>query len=247
MHNRTTRWIRIAAALLALASVDAQAIAIYGASSGSFVATANCAAPQCQIVNTANGPNSQVQWLGGFWGLSGSSALTADPVHFGTSTGASNVVIGELTWVDNSIWGLGAPNTSGIDWLLNVAFTTPGSSSGVQLFNLSIANPLPSPGSGTPGMSLSDLNGLSFSLANVVVNDFRYSVINLPAAGAASNCRAGDYFWGWCGASAGALLITADFSSIGIPEPSLLLLLAAGLLGAGIVAIRHQPRVARAR
>jgi hypothetical protein len=237
--NRKSVLTGSAAALLALASLSAQAVAIYGTSTGSFLATSNCAAPKCQIINSSAGPNSEVVWIPGY--PFSYSALAADPFSFSTGTGAKNVVVGELTWVNNAIYGLGPPNTSGIDWLLSVAFVTPGSTSGVQLFNVDIANPLSPTANGTPGIGLSDLGNLSFSLAGILVNDFRYTLIQPTST--LGDCR--DSYWGGCGSTWGALLVTADFTalarSVGVPEPASLFLLGGGLLAvAGAVAVRRR-------
>ncbi len=236
--------------LVALAVSAAHAIPIVGTSAGSFSTLGSCdnsgASRDCRIVNTAtNGVDTQVQW--------GSTSASTDFVHPSTLTSvdlainaltpALGVQIGQLDWFNSATIATSDLDSLSVDWKLTLAFTSPNSVSGSEVFDLTIDNPLNPAGDLLHGLLLADLSSLNskINLNGVSITNLRYLVVDGATSGTT-------YFtnsvWYNDENNWASLYILADFTATPakVPEPTTLGLLGVGLLVGGIVLMRMRRR-----
>jgi hypothetical protein len=241
-------WMLIVAVVASLTFLagPASAVPIVGSSYGSFSSLSSCDSSgwgqNCRIVDTSNGPNTQVQWGStSIIPFQNPSTLTAVDVTIDRLTPANDVVIARLDWYNSATWAQNDLNDFGVNWLLTVTFTQPSGTGDSEQFNLSITNPLNPPGDHITGLTLGDLSNLSFSLAGVTVSDLRYSVLDGAGSGTSSiSFNNGNGNWYNPENNWASLLITADFNTNGagvpipVATPGALLLLGGGLVGLSV-------------
>lgn len=205
----------------------ASAAPVSFSSNGGFSNITGCISgnPSCSI--SANG--NVLDMSGG-----NNSTLTAN--DFGAvsfNTNANDVLIGQITWVNNASGGFFTPTDQNFNVLyaLTLAFTQPTADTAGQSFNLNIQQPTNPPGDRVSGFVISGLPA-SFNLGGVNVSDIRFSV-------AGGGSFAGGV-WSNPEGNTSRLNLTADFTAV--PEPMTLSQFGAGLVGLAAVQRRRQPR-----
>jgi hypothetical protein len=231
--------------LLATAfSYSAHAIPIVGSSGGSFTNLSSCDSTvpyqNCRIVGSTNGANTQVQWGSTSWysDFIRPSTLTSVDVQIDTNTDSGlGVVIGRLDWYNSATLAKSDLNDLAVRWTLSLNFTAPSGpdTSGNEVFDLTIYNPLNPPGDLLHGLRLADLSSLDnpVSLAGVSMTNLRYSLIDAPGGGIATF---ENNVWYNDEDNTSTMLILADFRArvAQVPEPAGLTLLGLGLIAVAI-------------
>ena len=223
-------------------AVSAHAIPIVGTSFGSFSSLGSCdnsgGSRDCRIVTTAaNGPDTQVQWgsTSDSTEFVSPSTLTSVDLNINAGTPALGTQIGRLDWFNSATIAAEDLDSLSVDWKLTLAFTSPNSASGSEVFDLTIDNPLNPAGDLVHGLLLADLNSLDakINLNGVSITNLRYAVVDSAATSGTSYFSNNVWFndennWS-------SLYIMADFTATAtkVPEPTTLALLGLGLLIAG--------------
>lgn len=241
MSVRTAR-LALAACAFGITAA-ASAAPVVGGSLGSFSNLGGCASTgasrDCRVVNTSNGPSSELQWgsTSSSRNFASPSTLTARATGWAFGTPANDVVLARLDWFNSATRADRTPDELSARWNLAMAFALPRGSrdpGAFEAFDLSIVN-APNPGGDLlSGFTLVDLAGIELSLAGVRISDMKYSV-----TGGVSSLSA-DRVWFNPEGNLSSLLITADFSTV--PEPGVFALL--GLGAVGVVAARRKQRPA---
>jgi hypothetical protein len=200
--------------LLGAGTQNSQA-AMSGFGSGLFTNVSGCASsvspPNCSITDG----ESQAQW-------GSDSTLTADDSSFHLSTTpATNVVLGELTWFDASS---SSKAPFDLNYFLSMSFLAPHAALSPFTTALQIDN---ANSDGDDVFSLSDLTNLEARL-NSLLNPLGTEVSDLHYAVDGSSILSGSN-WSNADGTTSDLFIEADFSAV--PEPASLALMGAGLFG----------------
>ena len=234
----------------------AQAAPVVGSSSGSFTnpdpsgPASTCSNNPGQAVCGVQGTgNSQLYWGStqeGYYDwfghpyqqITNPSTLTANPVTINTSTPTNDTVIGSLTWFNSSTLSDRTPSALTSTYTLNVGFTVPAGSTGdSQAFSITIENtPNPQGDYIVNGLTLTNLDGLSFSLPGITVSDLHYvCATGCGRNGATFTTSSNSSSWFNPEGNTSTLEIVADFTQTATPEPASMTVLGAGLVGLGLV------------
>jgi hypothetical protein len=218
----------VAAAFVGMSSAGTAPISF--SSNGSFSTISGCSAGAFGLggCNISGGGNNL--------DMSGSnnSTLTANdfgPVAFNTD--ANDVLIGQITWVNNASGNALFPTDKlfSVIYSLLLNFTEPNADAANQIFNLTVQQPTNPPGDTVNGFVIGGLPA-TFNLGGVSVTDIRFTEVGAGsfAAGLWSNPELGT----------SQLRLTADFTAV--PEPATLTLFGVGILGLAALKRRRQQR-----
>ena len=198
---------------------------------GNFSNVTNCSggSPGCSITNNGNVLN-----MSGASNQNKPSTLTiTDIVGTNVPTNANDYVIGKITWVNLATYN--TDQNFNVKYTFTLNFTSPGSSTDFQTFDLNIqqtTNPSPD---NVFNISQALLNNLGpFTLNGVTVSDIHFVEYGDGSYDGISK---------WVNPEGGTstLKIVADFTAVPpVPEPSTWAMMILGFAGVGFMAYRRK-------
>jgi hypothetical protein len=233
----------IAAALCAVAlPTVAMAAPITGSGQANFSSLSSCdnsgGSQDCQIVNTGNGSNTQVQWgsTSSRTDFVNPSTLTANDVSINVASNTANVKLAQLTWFNSATVSDDQLSSLGVHYNLTIAFG--GGFGDSETFDLTIVNPTNPPGDVISSFTLAELNNLDLTVPGWTINNLHY-----VADDGSTLC--GNNSTSWCNPenNTGHLYIEGNFTQNvqNVPEPLTISLFSAGL--AGVAALRRRKQI----